>query len=102
MKKLMIAATLLITTSAFAQMSRPIYPQVMNFGNSVQVQIYNPNQKMHHCSGFVNINLIPMGTESQYFSEYIRPNSSFTRTIWLRTMGARVSHAYHSIFCREN
>lgn len=102
MKKLVIGAALLVSASAFAQSSRPIFPQIFNFGNSVQVQIYNPNARPHYCSGFVNINTIPYGSESQYFSEYIRPQSSFTRTIWLRSIGARVSSAFHSIYCREN
>ncbi len=100
MKKLIIGMALLTSASAFAQ-SRTIFPQIFNFGNSVQVQIYNPNARAHHCSGSITLFTMPYGSEYQYFSEYIRPQSSLTRTIWLRNFNLRIMNASHSIFCRE-
>lgn len=99
MKNIMLVTCFLLTGTALAQ-SRPIFPQISNFGNSIQLQIFNPNLNPVFCSGSVTINVIPRGMETHYVNVSIPPRMNVVRQIWPRQVGGRIANAYHSLFCR--
>jgi hypothetical protein len=99
MKKIIFS--LMIFATSVAHANSPIFPQIFNFGNSVQVQIFNPNLKDVNCSGMVYMNLSPYGVESQYFYGRIPSHTTGFRTFFLTQINVRIAFASHSIYCTE-
>jgi hypothetical protein len=99
MKKILLVLTVLIATSAFA--SFPIFPQLTNFGTSVQLTIFNPNNKDVNCSGMIYMYLIPSAVESQYFYSRVVAHTTLFKTFIPLRQNMTISTVSHSIYCSE-
>lgn len=83
----------MLTTSA---MALP-FPRVINWGNRVEVQINNFENRQVRCSGPVYLRTLS-GNDSQSIFAYLSPRQNFYRNIYPRR-NERVVSVSHSIFC---
>jgi hypothetical protein len=98
MKNLIIGITglFLIVTEARAS----VWPRVLNFGDSVQVQLDNFTDNDVNCSGWVYMNLSSGSTAAEYVFEYVPRRSFRFRSLRPYPWGTRINFVHHSIFCR--
>lgn len=102
--KAIIAALLLMSSSAFAQQfpvpPTPVYPTVSHWGNSIQVEAWNQNRFGVSCSGWVYMSLASGGSPSHYVSMYV-PGNGFrsVRVNAILNPGDRITNVSHSIWC---
>jgi hypothetical protein len=99
MKTFLLVAAFVTSFGASAQVY--VNPNIFNFGNSVQIQIYNTNDFDISCSGSVNIFTHQNRMESGYYFEQIRKGSLSIRNFYLMDMNNRVNFTSHSIFCQK-
>ena len=99
MKTFLLVAAFVTSFGASAQVY--VNPTIFNFGNSIQVQIYNTNDFDISCSGSVNMYTQQNRTESGYYFDQVRKGSVSLRSFYLMNMGDRVSFTSHSIFCQK-
>lgn len=99
MKTILLA---LITATSFS-VSAQVYirPQIINFGNSVQVQVRNTGDKDISCSGNINMHTQSGGMEFAYYFDTIRKGSFSMRHFYARNFNDRIMFTTDSIFCRE-
>jgi hypothetical protein len=90
----------LVSGLAHAGRSNAIFPQVTNFGTSVQVTIWNHTEGNVTCSGFVNLSYANGQRQSENVFEYIPSRMTSYRTIYGQQFGERIVMVDHSIFCR--
>lgn len=98
MKKFVIALSVLFSLAAFAKPEYIVFPSVYNFGQNVQVQIWNTTDRFITCSGSLTLTLESGERENQSFFEPVSPRFSSFRTIYPRT-NSRIVFVNHSIFC---
>lgn len=94
----------LALTSSFAALAQVnVNPNVINFGNMVQVQIHNSTDHNVSCSGSVYMHTQLGATETGYYFDQIRKGSFSMRTFQLMNsnMNNRITYASHSIFCNK-
>ncbi|MBY0517620.1 MAG: hypothetical protein K2P81_11960 [Bacteriovoracaceae bacterium] len=101
--KMIIAA--IIALSAFSALARPgdrvnVRPRLWNFGNQVQVEIWNTTQVDIECRGTISISG-QRSMQSEYYWETIYRGMSQTRTYWLRDFQDRVIFSNEFINCYE-
>jgi hypothetical protein len=101
MKTFLIAIAFAASFGATAQVY--VYPSLLNFGNSVQVQIHNNTQDNINCSGSVYMHTQSGRMESGYYFDQIYKGSFSTRNFYLMntTMNDRISYSSHSIYCHK-
>lgn len=101
MKTILFAIALVTSFSASAQVY--VYPNIINFGNSVQVQIHNTTQDNISCSGSVNMHTQQGRMETGYYFDQIYKGSFSMRSFYLmnNTMNDRITFTNHSIFCHK-
>lgn len=99
MKNLIAGLVLVVSSVAFAAKDVAIFPNVYNYGNSVQVHIWNTSNRSVWCSGSVYMNLDNGQTQSENYSEYVMANFNSYKMIYPRLAGARILSISHSIFC---
>jgi hypothetical protein len=101
MKTFLFAIALVSSFAASAQVN--VYPQVINFGNSVQVQIHNTTKDNISCSGNITMHTQLGRMENAYYFDQIYKGSFSTRMFYPMTMqmNDRITFANHSIFCRK-
>lgn len=99
MKKLIVGLSLIISSVAFAEKASLVYPQVYNFGSSVQVNVWNTTNQNVWCSGTVNMTTDKGQMESQYYNEFVSANFNSYRMIYPRQFGVRIVSVFHSIYC---
>lgn len=99
MKTILLA---LITATSFS-VSAQVYirPQIINFGNSVQVQVRNTGDKDISCSGNINMHTQSGGMEFAYYFDTIRKGSFSMRHFYARNFNDRIMYTTDSIYCRE-
>ena len=100
MKKFILAVTLVLSGLAFAEDEAPIFPQVFNYGNSVQIQITNHTDSYVTCSGPVWITTDKGATYSEHYFDSVMPRFTSYRRIQVRNFQDRIRFVNHSIFCR--
>lgn len=95
--KTLIASVLLVASfSASAQ----LYPNVINWGSSVQVQIHNSTQSTYSCSGNVYMHT-QNTTESAYYFDFIPAYGSSFRSFYPLNHQTQIRFVSHSIFCNK-
>lgn len=99
MKKFILAFSLLASSLAFAEPAM-VFPRVINFGNSVQVQVYNNTPQHVTCSGSVFITLNSGRSYSEYYLDTVMPNFMSNRSFYVRDFRDQIRFVNHSIFCR--
>ncbi len=99
MKTFLLVAAFVTSFGASAQVY--VNPTIFNFGNSVQVQIYNTNDFDISCSGSVNMYTQQNRMESGYYFDQVRKGSMSMRSFYLMNMNDRVNYTSHSIFCQK-
>ncbi len=103
MKKLFLTMALVVAAPVFAQqfppMERPIFPKVWNFGNSVQLDIWNTNRRAVSCMGRIYMYTAANQQQSEFVSEYVWGMGSVLRTYRLNNPQDRIVSVNHSIFC---
>ncbi len=99
MKKCLFVA-ILVSGLAHAQRSIAIFPQVTNYGTSVQVTIWNHTDRNVTCSGFVNLSYANGQRYTESVFEYVPSRFTSYRTIYGQQFGERIVMVDHSIFCR--
>ena len=99
MKNLILGLVLGVSSVAFAAKETAIFPNVYNYGTSVQVNIWNSSNRSVWCSGSVFMNLDNGQMQSENYSEYIMANFNSYKMIYPRLAGARILSVSHSIFC---
>lgn len=99
----LFSTLLLVSLSlpAFGQIVN-VYPQIINMGSQVQLQVHNHTNFNIFCSGFVNIFTMNNMSRTEYFSEFISARMMRNRTYFLPNFNDRVRFANHSITCRPN
>ena len=99
MKTFLIA--LIAATSLSASAQTYVRAQVINFGNSVQVQVYNTADQDISCSGNINMHTQSGRMEFAYYFDTIRKGSFSTRHFYARNFNDRIMYTTDSIYCRE-
>lgn len=100
MKKLILALSLAISGLAFSGEQAAIYPQVINFGNSIQIQVWNHTDAYITCSGPVWITTETGASYSEHYFDSVMPKFTSYRRIQARNFQDRIRFVNHSIFCR--
>jgi hypothetical protein len=99
MKLLFLILSLAFTTATFAGKDMIVFPQVYNYGSSVQITIWNTTDRQISCSGSVWMSLQSGARETEYYFDYIGARFTSFRTIYPRTSGDRIVNVSHSISC---
>ena len=99
MKNVLLLATLLLSTSVFAEKESVVFPQVSNYGSSVQVRIWNHTDRSVSCSGQIYLNYMSGYRDSEYFFEYVSARFTSYKHIYSRRMNDRVVNVTHTISC---
>jgi len=100
MKKIFAGLLFALSLSAVAETEavEAVYPYVYNNGYSVQVQIWNNDNRSIRCSGYINMTT-DQGRDSKYFSEFVSPRMTSYRTVYPSRINSRILSVNHSIFC---
>lgn len=98
MKTLVFAALLALSSSSFASM---VWPQLTNWGTSVELSIWNSTDEDIRCSGSVYFSTSAGKTESHYYFSTIYKHSSDYERYYLfsTTPGETITSANHSVSC---
>ena len=99
MKTFLITIIAAISFGASAQTY--VRPQIINFGNSVQVQVRNTTDRDISCSGSINMHTQSGQMEFAYYFETIRKGSFSMRHFYARNFNDRIMYTTDSIYCRE-
>ncbi len=101
MKNFILALAITSSFAAFAQVN--VNPNVINFGNMVQVQIHNTTDSNVSCSGSIYMHTMQGGTETGYYFDQIQKGSFSMRSFYLMNtnMNNRINFVNHSIFCNK-
>lgn len=99
MKKLLLTCSLLLSSVAFAETKTVVFPQVWNYGTSVQIQIWNHTDRSISCSGPVYLNMQSGERIHEYFYDFVSARFTSYRTIFSRNMNDRISSVSHMISC---
>ena len=99
MKKTALAACLLVSSIALAQPDGVIFPQVYNFGYSVQVNVWNTTDQYVNCSGFLFMTTQNGFRDSQYYFDYVPPRFNSFKQIYVRRGDDRIISVSHSVMC---
>lgn len=90
----------LVLLTGFSQAAEAVvWPNVYNWGNRVEVQVFNNTDRSVWCSGSVYLRMESNKEESHYFSEFINRGMFVYRSIYPRTLSERIQRVNHSIFC---
>ena len=101
MKKLIVGIFLAFSFSSLASIEESeayVYPNVVNYGYSIQVQIWNTTDNVVRCSGYLNYRT-DKGPESRFFTEIVSPRMNSYRMIYPNYLNSRILNVDHSIFC---
>lgn len=79
----------------------PVWPIINNYGNALQVQVFNSAANDISCSGSVNAYLSSGRMQSFYFFEMISKGSFASRYYSIFGVNERITHYNHSIFCYD-
>jgi hypothetical protein len=96
-----ILFVLIAATSFGVSAQTYVRPQVINFGNSVQVQVNNTTDHDISCTGNINMHTQSGRMEFAYYFETIRKGSFSMRHFYARNFNDRIMYTTDSIFCRE-
>jgi hypothetical protein len=99
MKKFFLILSLVFSITAFAETETVIYPNVYNYGSSVQVSAWNYSDRTVFCSGTIYMDMANGERDSEYYFESIPAHFTSYRTFYSRRPGDRISRVSHSIFC---
>lgn len=92
----------LITATSFSVSAQTyVRAQVINFGNSVQVQVRNTAGHDISCSGNINMHTQSGAMEFAYYFDTIRKGSFSMRHFYTRNFNDRIMYTTDSIYCRE-
>ncbi|HXH29383.1 MAG TPA: hypothetical protein VNJ01_01100 [Bacteriovoracaceae bacterium] len=98
MKKIILALALSVSSmSAFSQGF--VQPRVSQWGNNVQIQIFNHTDYAVSCSGWINFSYWSGRQRSEYFNDYVQSRFNSYRTVYNHDWNDRVSRVNHSIYC---
>ncbi len=100
MKKFLILATLALSATAFAETNTVIFPRVYNWGNQVQVDIWNHTDRDVTCSGPIYMTLESGATQYESYFDWVPARFSRYRTIYSRDFNDRIRSVSHNIWCR--
>lgn len=100
MKKLFAGLLIAFSFSAMAENAavEVVYPNVYNSGYSVQVRVWNNENRSVHCSGYINMTT-DQGRDSKYFSDLVSPRMTSYRTVYPSRINTRILSVSHNIFC---
>ncbi|MGE3610624.1 MAG: hypothetical protein AB7I27_13620 [Bacteriovoracaceae bacterium] len=98
MKKFIFSVLLLTSLPSFAGM---VWPSVYNFGNRVEVRIYNTSQDDVTCSGQVNMDTNKGKRDSRFYFRRISRGMFDFESYWLSSSDSqeRYVSVNHSISC---
>lgn len=99
MKKIILGLALIISAPAFAEKASIVFPQVYNYGSSVEVQIWNHTDRYVTCSGSLWIRTEKGNSYSEYLFDHVMPRFSAYRSFYARDFNDRIQSVRHSIFC---
>lgn len=100
MKLFILAASLLLSVPGFAQYVS-VYPTVINFGNSVQVQVNNTTEDNLYCTGSIMMMTHLNRTENEYYSEYVSAGATSIRMYYLWDYSDRILYTHQFINCTK-
>ena len=100
-----LIAVLFVSQMAFASEERPgdpvhLRPRIWNFGNQVQVEVWNTTNVDVECRGTVTIRG-QRSMQTEYYWETIYRGMNRVRTYWLRDFQDRVIFTNDFINCYE-
>ena len=79
-----------------------IFPQIINYGSFIQVQVFNSTQENLNCSGPLYLNLGSGKIESSFYMEFIFKGQFSARSFYPIKRDDRVIFVSHSIFCQRS
>ena len=100
MKNILLGLGLIISVPSFAQ-SVMVNPVVLNFGNSIQVQVTNTTDSLINCTGSIMMNTQLGRTETAYYADYIQKGSMSYRMFYLTNFSDRVTYTSQFITCSK-
>ncbi len=99
MKKLALGFFFTLGLNAYG--ASALFPQVLNFGTSVQVTLNNFTDEDVRCSGIISMHGYTGYVETQYYSELIVSGTTSFRTYRMARFNERISFVNHNIFCNK-
>jgi hypothetical protein len=100
MRSITLVACLLLSMSAFAsEKTVSVWPTIFNYGNALQVQVYNTTESDITCSGSINAYLNDGRMQSFYFFESVMKGSFASRYYSVFGMNIRIVNYSHFINC---
>ncbi len=101
-----LLAIVLTATSAYAMTDAPgdpvyVRPRIWNFGNQVQVEVWNTTEVDIVCRGSVTIRTQRGAYQIEYFYETIYRGMTGRQTYWIRDFQDRVAFTTEFINCYE-
>lgn len=99
MKTTILTLGLIFSSLAFAGKDTSVWPNVYNFGNHVQVQVWNHTDKEVRCSGFVYMDMESGERTSEHYFDWVRARGSSFRNVYPRIFNDRIRSVNHSIWC---
>ncbi len=100
MKKFIIALSLMVSASAFAETATVIFPRVYSWGNRVEVDIWNHSDRDVTCSGPIYMTLQSGATQFDSYYDWVPARMSRYRSIYARDFNDPIRSVSHSIWCR--
>ncbi|GEM_PF-2382549 len=103
MRLMILFVMVLASFTAFASPKKAssVWPIINNYGNALQVQVFNNNSNDISCSGSVNVYLSSGRMQSFYFFEMISKGSFASRYYSVYGVNERITHYNHSIYCYD-
>jgi hypothetical protein len=99
MKITFFAALMSLSFSLFAGPSGLIFPEVYNFGHSVQVTVRNHTNEDVRCTGSISMVSQTGQRDNESFYETVPAGMTNFKTFFNRRMGDRYVSVMHTISC---
>lgn len=99
MKKFILIAVLAFSGATFAETKTVIFPRIYNWGNSVQVDVWNYSNIDVTCSGPIYMTLESGATQYDSYFDWVPARTSRFRTIYSRDLNDRIRSVNHNIWC---
>lgn len=99
MKIFFLLSSLLISGLAMGKADTVIFPQVYNYGFSVQVSVWNYTDRSVNCNGSLFLTYQSGARETEYFFEMVPARFTSYRNINSRRLNDRITQVTHGISC---
>ena len=100
MKNFLFALSLMFSGVALAEELPPVFPEVFNFGHSVQVTVRNYTEQNVTCSGTIYLVTMSGFRETLVYNEFVPARTSSYKNFYPRFITDRILRTSNMIFCQ--